>query len=66
MSMVNQDNNNSNIKKLDRSLLKSSQILTRTFNYGKEYNPDLDLLVNPEQSDLVRGDQKKVNYFINN
>lgn len=35
---------------MDRALLKSSQILTRTFNRG-EHNPDMDLLVNPSKSD---------------
>jgi len=36
---------------IDRGLMKSSQILTRTFNKGR-LDPDLDLLVNPHNSDL--------------
>ncbi len=32
---------------MDRSLFRSSQILTRTFTKPYERNPDLDLLVNP-------------------
>jgi zinc transporter ZupT len=40
---------------IDRSLLRSSQILTRTFNRGRN-NPDMDLLVNPQNSDM---NQKK-------
>ena len=36
---------------IDRALLKSSQILTRTF-HRNEHNPDLDLLVNPSKSDV--------------
>jgi zinc transporter ZupT len=37
---------------IDRALLKSSQILTRTFHKGNEHNPDMDLLVNPSKSDM--------------
>lgn len=37
-------------KKIDRALLKSSQLMNKTFNFGAN-NPDMDLLVNPKQSD---------------
>ncbi len=39
---------------IDRALLKSSQILTRTFTRGQahEHNQDMDLLVNPSKSDM--------------
>lgn len=36
---------------LDHSLLRSSQILKRTFHRGK-HNSDMDLLVNPQNSDM--------------
>ena len=36
---------------MDRTLMRASQILTKTFTKPHEYNPDLDLLVNPVKSD---------------
>ena len=45
---------------LNRSLMRSSQILERTFHGGK-INPDMDLLVNPLNSDLIKKKEKVVN-----
>jgi zinc transporter ZupT len=45
---------NKQAQPMDKSLLRSSQILTRTFSRPHEHNPDLDLLVNPMKSDLIK------------
>lgn len=44
---------NREAKPMDRSLMKSSQILTRTFAKGNQMNDDMDLLVNPAKSDFT-------------
>lgn len=43
-------------KPIDRALLRSSQILTRTFTHNKGGDSDLDYLVNPMQSDYNKPD----------
>jgi zinc transporter ZupT len=45
---------------IDRSLMESSQILTKTFNRGRT-DPDMDLLVNPQNSDLLMNKDKSHN-----
>ncbi len=45
---------NKPVQQMDRALVRSSQILTRTFTRANEHNPDMDLLVNPIKSDIVQ------------
>jgi zinc transporter ZupT len=53
---------NKPIQPMDRSLMRSSQILTRTFTRPNEHNPDMDLLVNPIKSDIVQQPHEHVHH----
>jgi zinc transporter ZupT len=57
---MSQADPNAGPRKVDRALLKSSQILTKTF-HGNQHNPDLEFLVNPVKSDYHKLEPAKIN-----